>query len=245
MRTKLVRLDDVTRSILMRSKIEGNNLTLPEQLPRDQYDKVMVAIKAAGGKWNRAKGCHIFPHDVRETLDIKEDTVEVVNVQQTMQSFYTPAALACKLVELSDVVSGDKVLEPSAGKGALLEAVIAHGVFRSDITAVDIDLKVKKTLQLLCGSLVMADFLQLDPVNFPKFDKVVMNPPFSRGDDIKHILHARKFLKPGGTLVAICADGSRQEEFLNPLSTHWEEIPAGTFAASGTQIRTILLRIDN
>jgi hypothetical protein len=37
-----------------------------------------------------------------------------------------------------------------------------------------------------------------------------LNPPFGNADDIKHIMHAWKMLKPGGRLVAICANGPRQ-----------------------------------
>ena len=44
------------------------------------------------------------------------------------------------------------------------------------------------------------------------FDRIVMNPPFDHGADIRHIEHARGKLKPGGRLVAICAAGPRQRE---------------------------------
>jgi 16S rRNA G1207 methylase RsmC len=71
-----------------------------------------------------------------------------------------------------------------------------------------------------------------------------MNPPFERGADIQHIEHARKFVKPGGRLVAICANGPRQRERLMPLATHWEDLPAGTFKAQGTAVNAALLVID-
>ena len=72
-----------------------------------------------------------------------------------------------------------------------------------------------------------------------------MNPPFEHGADIKHIVHARSLLKPGGRLVAICANGPRQNEMLRPLvdacSGTWEELPAGTF--TGTGVRAVLLTL--
>jgi hypothetical protein len=82
-----------------------------------------------------------------------------------------------------------------------------------------------------------------------------MNPPFERGADIEHILHAMKFLAPagwdpglmgdkGGLLVAICANGPRQQAELKPLATTWEELPEGTFAAQGTNVRTVMLTIQ-
>ena len=91
-----------------------------------------------------------------------------------------------------------------------------------------------------------ADFLELRPDDDGTcgggcgyVDAVVMNPPFRDGADIKHILHARTFLKPGGRLVAICARGPRQVGKLFPLCATWDELPAGTF--DGTGVRTVLL----
>jgi 16S rRNA G1207 methylase RsmC len=71
-----------------------------------------------------------------------------------------------------------------------------------------------------------------------------MNPPFSRGQDVAHILHALKFLKPGGRLVALCAAGPRQQAELRPLATTWEELPGDTFASQGTGVRAILLTVQ-
>jgi 16S rRNA G1207 methylase RsmC len=71
-----------------------------------------------------------------------------------------------------------------------------------------------------------------------------MNPPFADGADIKHILHARTFLNPGGKLVAICANGPRQQAALQPLASSWEPLPAGTFKESGTNVNTVLLTIE-
>jgi len=75
-----------------------------------------------------------------------------------------------------------------------------------------------------------------------------MNPPFINGSDIKHIEHALKFLKPGGRLVAICADGPRQNATLKPIAEDsggfWEPLPAGTFKDQGTNVNTVLLTIE-
>jgi protein-L-isoaspartate O-methyltransferase len=76
------------------------------------------------------------------------------------------------------------------------------------------------------------------------FDRVIANPPFVNGADCAHIRHALTFLRQGGRLVAICANGPRQQAELRPLATTWEELPEGTFAAQGTNVRTVLLTID-
>ena len=104
MKVKTVTLDSQTREVLMRSRIEGNNLFLPGQLARPDYVRVAKAIEAAGGKWNRKAGCHVFLGDVRETLNISADMVEVVNVQQTFQAFNTPDEIANQMCQLAVVL---------------------------------------------------------------------------------------------------------------------------------------------
>lgn len=240
MKIKTIRLDDKTREVLMRSKIEGNNLTLPGQLPREDYIRVAKAIEAAGGKWNKKAGCHVFPHDVRETLNIGAESVEVVNVQQTFQAFDTPPGVASQMMVLADLTCGDKVLEPSAGTGNLVQAALSHGIFRDDIVAVEIDPRKAKTLN--CKT-ICADFLTCNG-DLGKFDRVLMNPPFTSGQDVKHIKHALTFLEPGGRLVAICSGGPKAKDALEPLASHWEELPEGAFSESGTGVKTILLMIE-
>ena len=63
---------------------------------------------------------------------------------------------------------------------------------------------------------VCADFLECNG-NLGKFDRIIMNPPFSDAADIKHIKHAIAFLKPGGRLVALCANGPRQHQQLQAV----------------------------
>ena len=77
------------------------------------------------------------------------------------------------------------------------------------------------------------------------FDKIIANPPFGRAADVEHIRHALKLLRPaGGCLVAICANGPRQQAELRPLATTWEELPEGTFADQGTHVRTVLMTVQ-
>jgi len=238
MRIKTVALDDMIRDVLMRSVICGCHLTLPEQLPREDYARVAKAIEAAGGKWNRKARCHIFPHDVKETLNISDDTVEVINAQQTNQTFYTPYGVAQRVCEMADLVSGQKLLEPSCGTGRLIKTAMAHGIFERDITAID----TNPQLGSLKVRTFTADFLTCRSCH--NFDRVIMNPPFSMGDDIKHIKHALTFLKPGGRLVSICANGPKQREALEPIAETWIDLEPGSFKESGTNVNTAIVVIQ-
>lgn len=122
--------------------------------------------------------------------------------------------VAQEAAELLDVQPGDRVLEPSAGTGALLAAIgdrIDPTVGSVVAIEVNRDLAEMLTTQFPKVTVICADFLEQMADAVPGFDKILMNPPFENGADIKHIEHALKMLKPGGKLVAICANGSRQQ----------------------------------
>ena len=241
MRVKTVRLDDETRDILLRSDIKGNRLTLPEQLERASYQLVAKAIEAAGGKWNRKEKCHLFPEDVQKCMGMTSDTVEIVNQKQTFQQFYTPTEVANEVARMADLMAGYTVLEPSVGTAQLARAAVRYGVFWSSITGVDVDhkriaeLEVEGFKQLIC-----ADFLTCKP-GANRFDRVLMNPPFSMGDDLKHVKHALNFLKPGGLLVAIVAASDKNKRW---CPGEWVDLPALSFKQTGTNINTAVMIIN-
>ena len=71
-----------------------------------------------------------------------------------------------------------------------------------------------------------------------------MNPPFKNGEDIKHIKHAYTMLKPGGTLVALCAAGPRQYKEFEHWARVWKELPPGSFKNAGTNVNVALVVLD-
>jgi 16S rRNA G1207 methylase RsmC len=127
------------------------------------------------------------------------------------------------------------VLEPSAGTGALVDALDA--VPGAHVVAVEINPTLADNLRLrscTTHEIRCADFLACNG-DLGTFDRIVMNPPFERGSDIKHVEHALTFLRPGGRLAAIVANGPRQQASLMERATHWEELPEGTFAGTGVR----------
>jgi protein-L-isoaspartate O-methyltransferase len=176
---------------------------------------------------------------------VKQALKAGVQVVAAPQLFSTPPALAARMVELAGIEPGDHVLEPSAGTGNILRAL--RGLVAEMPLAIEIDVRLADALRLQGNADVIAcDFLQLEEPEdaSTKFRRVLMNPPFGKGQDCQHIRHALKFLKPGGRLVAICADGPRQQAELRPLATTWEELPDGTFRDQGTNVRTVLLTVQ-
>jgi phospholipid N-methyltransferase len=176
---------------------------------------------------------------------MREQLKHGVQVVSASQLFPTPVSLAVRMVELAAIEPGHTVLEPSAGTGRILRAIREATGGAAVRTAVEISARLCDHLRVCEAG---ADVVNTDFLTFvapAAFDRIVMNPPFSHGDDIRHIRHALEMLKPGGRLVAVCANGPRQREALYPLvAAHggeWVDLPADTFAESGTSVNAALM----
>lgn len=122
--------------------------------------------------------------------------------------FYpTPEDLAARMVGMVDLAKVRSVLEPSAGKGDLLDALekrIKESYYRYDANKYDIDcIEFSEDLRrLLIGKehrVIFNNFLKFETLK--KYDLILMNPPFSEGD--KHLLKALELMKDGGQIVCI------------------------------------------
>lgn len=183
------------------------------------------------------------PAEASEFAAMRETLKAGVQVVSAKNLFATPKELAFRVAELAECCAGDKVLEPSAGTGRLIDAMVSLGVFRSDVTAVEINQQLAEALESKAGKVICSDFLACNG-NLGKFDAVIMNPPFDHGSDIAHILHARGFLNDGGRLVAICANGPRQQAELQPLADEWIPLEPGAFKESGASVNAAICVIS-
>jgi hypothetical protein len=186
-------------------------------------------------------------------FDALKDTLKAgVQVVTANQLFPTPNDIARRMVELADIQRGDRILEPSAGTGAILGALGCRMfaepsdvpyLERDQVRAVEINSKLAARLEVEFPPFKThcADFLTLTGDDLGMFQKILMNPPFENGSDIKHIQHALGFLADGGRLVGICANGPRQNDQIKPRASEWHILPAGTFA--GTNVTAALFVI--
>jgi protein-L-isoaspartate O-methyltransferase len=168
---------------------------------------------------------------------LAEQLREGVKVVSAPNLFPTPPEVARRVVELADIQPGQRVLEPSAGTGCLLEALPD-----TPIVAVEINGQLAEALQWRFTGLVVhrGDFLTMNS-ELGTFDRIVMNPPFDHGSDLEHIRDAFAKLKPGGRLVAICANGPRQQEVLGEISSTWETLPSGWCPGTGVNAAIVVL----
>lgn len=247
---KVVHIDDDIKNLLMNLRIEGNIAYITQQLDRDTYMRLNKALEVLGGKWNRSARGHIFPGDPSEKIAEAMQEGQVVDVKKTYEFFATPPGIANMLVARAGIEPGMKVLEPSAGHGAIADVVRAM-CNDCQVDVIEIEPSNRVVLKESGYKLVGKDFMKYRKKK-PLYDRIVMNPPFSKQQDIDHVLHAWKFLKPGGRLVSVMAasigfrTNKKAEAFQELLSTHgtMEDLPEESFKESGTGVNTVMVVID-
>jgi len=91
------------------------------------------------------------------------------------------------------------VLEPSAGKGDIVDYCLKWGA--SEILACEINDDLRSIVSQK-ANVISNDFFKVLPENISHIDSIVMNPPFSNAD--KHILHAWQIAPEGCEIIALC-----------------------------------------
>lgn len=180
---------------------------------------------------------------------IKEAERALVGSKVGIDFFPTPAAVARRMVETAGIEPGMSVLEPSAGNGNIAEEIRKAGV---EPDVVEISESLRKVLKAKGFNIVGHDFNDTEG----KYDRIVMNPPFSKNQDIEHVQRAYGMLKTGGRLVAIVGEGAFSRsgkteqafrDWLDSAGAEIEKLPAGTFndksllAQTGANARLVVI----
>jgi predicted RNA methylase len=256
-----MKLSSEVIAVLDQAKCEGNNLYLagsPAHLPGTPrldpklYQAVNKAIVALGGKWKGGKTqAHVFEEDPAGAISDAILAGSIEDRKKAMGFFETPAALASRLVEMADIRPLDKVLEPSAGRGAIGIQCRQAGP-ECELILLELDVRHGPTLNGIgSNDVILADFLSRNDLA-GKFDRVIANPPFARQQDIDHVLHMHRCLKPGGLLVSVMSsapmwrDNKKSvefREFVAKQGGEFEKLPGGSFKESGTMVETCIVKI--
>lgn len=164
----------------------------------------------------------------------------VVPDRAAHQYYPTPQAVADAVIRLADLAPGQWILEPSAGQGALLRAAVIATDGQAEIHGVEINPIHAKISQARASvaSVVCSDFMEYVPTR--RYDRVVMNPPFSRGRALAHLERAYQNLLPGGRLVAVLPAGYQNKAL--PVPGYWG--PEFCAAFPGTRIDVALYVVD-
>ena len=156
---------------------------------------------------------------------------------------FTPPELAKELVALAGVRKDSRVLEPEAGIGNIADAAME---VTDHVDCVERMTDFCEILKLKKHNVIGNDLLTAETA--PIYDAVVMNPPFS--EECEHIKRAFDFLRPGGSLVAVCSSSiqwkstRKYEQFRDWLSEHTHSIDECGAKFEMTGVHTVVLVVD-
>ena len=165
--------------------------------------------------------------------------------------FPTPPDVVARLLNEAAVEPHHAVLEPSAGTGAIAGPLAE--IAGRNLTCYELDGdradETRRAVADFGATVITGDFL--DSPADRQYDRIVMNPPFARGQHHMHVLAAYQRLRHGGRLVSVMpagfqGGGSPQAKALLELLDGRAEVsplPAGSFRASGTKIDTVVLTL--
>lgn len=241
------------QDVLKQCKVEGTTVKLPaKQLDRKLYMEVAKSLELIGGKWKGGKVFgFVFQSDPTDLLGEIANGVKR-NLKKEFQFFGTTDELADELVRLAEIDNKQTILEPSAGQGAIVNAIqrfYGKGRMVHVYELMPINQAILKKISRI-------DFLGDDFLNsnhIEKFDRIIANPPFKNNLDIDHIRKMYECLKVGGRLVTIASKhwqlskNRKETEFRNwlkELKADIEEVPSGKFNESGTSVATVIIVIN-
>jgi hypothetical protein len=247
-----VKLSPKSIQFLENAKINGCCLYLPEQIPRASYAEIARSLAKLGGKWDKTKNAIVFPAD--PTNDLNNLRLNQNITAQNDKAFYpTPSALALEMA--IEVIGSARILEPSAGDGAIARIIrekIAESSTSTVLEVCEINPERRNILRGDGFEVIAEDFLSVTG----KWNAIVMNPPFNVTGDksawATHLLHAWQCLEEHGVIVAIVPDailrGSNKNEqkCRELLLEHGSYCrnPTNTFKHVGVKVSTLTIKLQ-
>lgn len=256
MKPTQIEITDRSKELLSQAKV-NSVLHLP-QMTDSEYDSIKYLVEYIGGHWREKYKGFVFDSDaeyiqsklhiLRNLPSIKIDPISKFRIDN--QFYPTPDWLAREMVGIANISETDRVLEPSAGKAAILNYIAS---LTERYTAVELNFANCKWLRSRGYRVNQQSFEKYYESHIntsTKFNKVVMNPPFSDKRDLLHTVMAYNLLAPGGILVGLVAENSLYYD--RPITHHFnallksigatiQEVPHGSFKESGTMVDVVML----
>lgn len=228
-------IDDIrrhARRIPMTRKVSFRS---DNKVAKAEAERVLEAI---GGVRDRLNNYEFFRFDYEPQAVLDQIVCSgCIPDDKTHQFYPTPEGLAARAVELAGIEPGHTCLEPSAGTGSLADLMP-----KEDTHCVEVSALRAGILEAKGYAVTQADFLELAPALRPRFDRVVMNPPFSEGRWRAHLEAAAGLLAHEGRLVAILPASARGADLLPGMSLQWHGPYDNEFA--GTSVSVAILAAE-
>lgn len=210
MKTKSEFINPKVLKCLKRSDITQVNklwhLTTADRLSVEEYKQLQLIVHGLRGEWVRNADAHVFQFDPTSEINAVMESGCIPSFMFNQHSFFpTPMGEIKDAIELSylDDSDGVTVLEPSAGDGRFIRAILEKCP-KAIVDYYEIDEKnqqICKTSISKNTNFKGSDFLS-DPQT-REYDFIFMNPPFNGKEYQKHVRKAASWLKGCGVLVSI------------------------------------------
>lgn len=250
-------MNEQVKNVILASTVAGNVLRLPYgQLDRKVYMETAKQLGFIGGKWVSGKKGFVFANASGSELeDLIAESMNEGGVSKEDQYFPTPSEVASLMVSQIPlrVLHSKNVLEPSAGRGALVDALsrgFPDWTGKADCCETNTVNRWHLNKHSKCN-LVGEDFLDYSPS--VRYDVILANPPFWKNSDIAHIRHMFELLADGGILVTLSSPhwinskNKKEVEFkswLDSVGAEYRQLENGCFDSAGTSVAPILIVIE-
>lgn len=201
-----------------------------------ELDKKVQEIMTLLGASRKKGVSYTFDYDASEVLAYVTRT-GCVPEAKSHQFYETKEFLQEEVADRLDVLPQDSCLEPSAGRGAIAALLPSQNTDCVDISPLFCTiLRAKKY------NVYEADFISWSARCKKRYDKIAMNPPYTKNQAKAHVEAAADLLAPNGRLVAILPASLKDMELVQGLEHEWSEVFEDQF--DGTSVRVTILTLN-
>ncbi len=231
-------------NILRECQIVGN-IIVPPQLSKSERAAFTTYCKKA-----YLTPCKGYYRQEDERVDMQLLLYEMIRLdgkglRDHFQYFPTPVPVIELMLAVSEVKEYDHILEPSAGRGDI-PAVLKEQGYPGTIDVCEyMDLNRSVLEKIRNVNIVGRDFLKYTAHNY---SLILMNPPYSKGQDRMHFRHAYSILQDEGRVCCLFPSSIHTyTEFMDWIylhdSAHVQDLGTGHF--KGTSVGTTIVYIKN
>lgn len=178
-----------------------------------------------------------FDYNIHETIQniISMGTLPDI---KTFQYYPTPASLAEFLVDWADVDDDHSCLEPSAGQGGIAKFMPAKNTTCVEISKINSNILKQREFK----NVINEDFIKWADKTSERFDRIVMNPPFSEGRAELHTKMAFSLLNKDGVLVAVLPASFKNKQIIKGAKHEYSDSMKDLFAGTGVSIVIVKIK---
>lgn len=230
--------------------LNGNRLQLPSEVHFEMrsYQALKKSLVNAGATYQDSGFAFDSSATAEETLS-RLLGGERINIKKSLQYFPTTDSACDELLYGLDLAN-KIVFEPSAGEGYLVRRAFQAGAAK--VLVAEIYEKFHNSLIQSGAKIIGKSIFDVQPGDVSSIDVVIMNPPWSGAQDVRHIEHVLDTVPESVVVHAIMSQSviestnqvyERFRSFLNLYGVEPVPMKAGTFRESGTMAKGCVVRI--